>query len=348
MHAPLGTAEELPADFRDAMDRAHVTALWPMMRDVLPRDNPRGVTLPWHWAYGQIRPLLLRAGSLTPMEKAERRVLVLGDPGRGAGSLQATSSIYLGLQLLLPGEVAPAHKHTPSAARIVIEGQGAYTTVDGEKCPMDQGDLILTPGGKWHEHGHEGQEPVIWLDVLDLPLFLYLEGSYSVEGERQTSTVRPDASQVEYTAAGLLPPRPPGQRRRAYPLLRYPWAQVRAALLRMDKHARNSDVTELAYVNPENGEPCLPALGFTAMLLKPAVRHQPPMRSASAVFHVIDGQGTSTVNDTTIHWRTGDTFSAPVFATVRHLAAADRPAYLIRIDDAPLQMKLGYYEERPA
>lgn len=348
MHAPLGTAEDLPADFREAMQKARVTALWPMMRDVLPRDNPHGLTRPWHWAYEQIRPLLMRSGSLTPLEKAERRVLVLGDPGRGPGALQATSSIYLGLQLLLPGEVAPAHKHTPSAARIVIEGDGASTTVNGEKCPMEPGDLILTPGGQWHEHGHEGRQPVVWLDVLDLPLFIYLEGSYSVEGEAQSAGARPDVPQMGYTAAGLLPRRSAAHVRRAYPLLRYAWQRVRSALLEMGKLTGESQPTELAYVNPEDGEPCLPTLGFTAMLLKPAAQYQPMRCSSSAVFHVVDGQGTSCVNGNDIHWRSGDTFSAPVFATIRHVAATGSPAYMIRVDDAPLQIKLGYYEERPA
>lgn len=348
MHAQLGTAEDLPADFREAMQKARVTALWPMMRDVLPRDNPHGLTRPWHWAYEQIRPLLMRSGNLTPLEKAERRVLVLGDPGRGPGALQATSSIYLGLQLLLPGEVAPAHKHTPSAARIVIEGDGAYTTVNGEKCPMEPGDLILTPGGQWHEHGHEGRQPVVWLDVLDLPLFIYLEGSYSVEGEAQTAGTRPDVPQMGYTAAGLLPRRSAAHVHRAYPLLRYAWQRVRAALLEMGKLTGESQPTELAYVNPEDGEPCLPTLGFTAMLLKPAAQYQPMRCSSSAVFHVVDGRGTSCVNGNDIHWRSGDTFSAPVFATIRHVAATGSPAYMIRVDDAPLQIKLGYYEERPA
>ena len=345
MDVQLGTVEELPADFRDAMEHARVTALWPMMRDVLPRGYPHGVTTSGYWKYSQVRPLLLRAGSLTPVEKAERRVLVLGDPGRGSGALQATASIYLGLQLLLPGETAPTHKHTPSAARIVVEGEGAYTTVNGEKCPMERGDLILTPGGQWHEHGHDGEEPVIWLDVLDLPLFLYLEGSYSIEGRLQSPRKRPDVSQVEYSASGLLPPRRPGEPRRAYPLHRYPWTNAKAALLRMDKYAGDSDVTELAYVNPESGESCLLTLGFAAMLLRPNRQYRPLRRSASTVFHVIEGQGTSTINGTAIAWQTGDTFSAPVFATIDH-KSQERPAFLMRIDDSPLQMKLGYYEER--
>ncbi|HZY21508.1 MAG TPA: cupin domain-containing protein, partial [Beijerinckiaceae bacterium] len=230
MTAQLGTLEELPADYRQSMEGERVSPLWPMMRNVLPHDRPNPVTKPALWSFERIRPLLLKAGELTPVEKAERRVLVLNDPGRGKGAMQVTSSIYVGLQLLLPGEKAPAHKHTPSAARIVVEGEGAFTIVDGEKCAMERGDLILTPGGMWHDHGHDGTEPVIWLDALDLPLFVFLEGSYAEEGELQAPRNRPDASQVEYSQPGLVPARGNGGERRRYPLLRFPWRHTEKAL----------------------------------------------------------------------------------------------------------------------
>ena len=347
MTTQLGTLEELPPDYREALKRASVGPLWPQMRNALPHDAPQPVTASHLWAYSEVRPLLLQAGELTPVEKAERRVLFLADPGRGAGSMQATSTIYIGLQLLLPGETAPAHKHTPSAARIIVEGEGAYTVVDGEKLPMHEGDLILTPGGCWHDHGHSGKEPVIWLDALDLPLFVYLEGSYAVEAPLQSSRNRPDASEVEYRAAGLAPSR---RRDRAlasaYPMMRYPWARTEAALRRIAEHS-GGEPAELDYINPETGESCLPTMGFTAMMLQPGLAVRPPMRSASAVFHVVSGRGVSTIHGRSHSWGPKDTFSAPVFAEIEHKALGDTPAFLVRIHDAPLQEKLGYYEERP-
>ncbi len=337
----LGTLDELPEDYRDAMTAAGVAPLWPMMRNVLPHGAPQPVTQAGHWRYGVVRPLLMRAGELTPVEKAERRVLVLSDPGRGTGAMQATSSIYLGLQLLLPGESAPAHRHTPSAARIIVEGTGGYTVVEGEKLPMEEGDLVLTPGGDWHDHGHDGEDPVIWLDALDLPLFVYLEGSYAEEGQLQAQKNRPDASQIEYRAAGLVPSRSGRVQRRRYPQVRYPWARTRAAL---DEMAPYTDgPAEIDYVNPETGEDTLPVMGFTAMRVADGTTHSPPRRSASAAFHVIAGQGTTTINGRTIEWGPKDTFTAPVFAEIDHHAARD--AYLIRVHDRPLQDKLGYYEE---
>ena len=130
MTTQLGTIEDLPKEYIEKLNEAGVAPLWPMMRNVLPHNIPNPETKTGFWDYHKIKELLLRAGELTPVEKAERRVLVLSDPGRGVGAMQATSTIYLGMQLLLPGESAPAHRHTPSAARIIIEGQGGYTVVD--------------------------------------------------------------------------------------------------------------------------------------------------------------------------------------------------------------------------
>ena len=343
MSEQLGTLEELPEDYRTAMTDAGVAPLWPMMRNVLPHDAPKPVTRSGHWSFQAVRPLLMRAGELTPVEKAERRVLVLSDPGRGTGAMQATSSIYLGLQLLLPGESAPAHKHTPSAARIIVEGTGGYTVVDGEKLPMEDGDLVLTPGGDWHDHGHDGTEPVIWLDALDLPLFVYLEGSYAIEGPLQAQRNRPDASEVEYRAAGLAPSRRLNSSTRRYPMMRYPWTRTEAALRQMAKYGDDA-VAEVDYINPETGQDVLPTMGFTAMMLQAGQTDAPPLRSSSAAFHVVKGSGTSVIDGQKIHWGPKDTFTAPVFADITH--TADAESFLVRIHDRPLQDKLGYYEER--
>lgn len=343
MSTQLGTLEDLPQDYRDDMAAAGVAPLWPMMRNVLPHGQPNPVTKPGYWNFGALRPLLLRAGELTPVEKAERRVLVLSDPGRGAGAMQATSSIYLGMQLLLPGETAPAHRHTPSAARIIVEGQGGFTVVDGEKLPMLDGDLVLTPGGDWHDHGHEGDAPVIWLDALDLPLFVYLEGSYAEEAPLQAQRNRPDASQVEYLSSGLAPSRTRGVAARRYPMMRYPWARTEAALREMMKYG-DGGVAELDYVNPETGDDVLPTMGFTAMMLNAGQVHRPPLRSTSAAWHVVKGRGKTTINGQTVEWGAKDTFTAPVFADITHEAADD--SFLIRIHDRPLQTRLCYYEER--
>jgi gentisate 1,2-dioxygenase len=184
----LGRLMDLPADYLQDLRAQNTLPLWPSLRVVLPYGRPSRSTQPVHWRYQDIRPQLLRAGELTPIEKAERRVLVLCNPGLGLESMRATATIYVGLQLILPGETAPNHRHAPSAVRFVVEGEGGFTVVDGEKLQMGRGDLILTPPGLWHEHGHEGRGPVIWLDALDLPLVYGIEASFGVEGPPSRST----------------------------------------------------------------------------------------------------------------------------------------------------------------
>jgi gentisate 1,2-dioxygenase len=186
---------------------------------------------------------------------------------------------------------------------------------------------------------------VIWLDALDLPLFIDLEAAYSVERELQAPKNRPDASEVEYATPGMVPARRNGHARPTYPMMRYPWVNAVKGLRALAEQTPKGEPVELDYVNPETGDACLPTMGFTAMMLRPGETMRPPLRSTSAVHHVVEGAGKSTVNGETFSWKAGDTFSAPCFALIEH-SAGKEPAFLIRVHDTPLQQKLNYYEER--
>lgn len=345
MSTTLGTLADLPADYVKALADMSVTPLWPSLRTVLPYGKPSRATRPFQWRYTDLRSYLLRAGELTPIEKAERRVLALANPGLGLERMMATPTIYLGLQLILPGEVAPNHRHSPSAVRFVIEGQGGFTSVDGEKCPMEKGDLILTPAGLWHEHGHEGKGPVVWLDALDLPLIYGIEASYCIDGKRQAMRNAADRSQTTYRRSGLVPYASLNAPRNAYPLVRYPWTEVRRNLIDMANGTGPGEAVRLAYVNPETGAECLPILGFSAELLRPGEDVSPRRRSASGVFHVIEGRGQTDIDGTTFEWGEGDTLAVPTHAVVKHRAQGKTPAFLFHVDDAPLHRKIGIYEE---
>jgi gentisate 1,2-dioxygenase len=248
--------------------------------------------------------------------------------------------------LIQPGEAAPNHRHSPSAIRFVVEGEGGFTVVEGEKLPMEKGDLILTPSHLWHEHGHSGAGPVVWLDALDLPLFYYLESSYAVEGKAQIVPNQADRSQTAYRRSGLLPYASLDRRPGAYPLCRYPWREVRAALTDLAGHAGHHESIRLAYVNPETGSECLPTLGFSALMLRPGETFAPHRRSASSVLHVIEGMGEAEVDGADFRWSPSDTIAVPTHAdmSVRN-GSGERPAFLFMVDDAPLQRKLGFYEE---
>lgn len=343
----LGTLEELPLEYRDKLTGTNLIPLWPALRGFLPYGKPDRSCQPIHWAYKDVRPLLMQAGELTPIEKAERRVLILGNPSLDMATARATPTIYLGLQLIMPGEVAPNHRHSPSAIRFVVEGEGGFTMVEGEKLPMEKGDLILTPSGLWHEHGHSGSGPVVWLDVLDLPLVYSVEASYCEEGAPQPSSNRADRSQTSYRRAGLLPYEALDREKPAsYPLRRYPWKEVRQALLDMASHAAPDETLQLAYVDPETGKECLPILGFSALALRPGESWKPARRSASQVLHVIEGGGAGVIDGVQMTWEESGTIAVPTHAEVEITnGSTSEMAFFFVIDDAPMQRKLGFYEE---
>ena len=210
---------------------------------------------------------------------------------------------------------------------------------------MERGDLILTPALLWHEHGHEGTGPVVWLDVLDLPTVFAQEASYALEGPPQIVRNQPDRSQTDYRRAGLVPYRALGGPRENYPLLRYPWKEVREALVAMAATTERSDMVHLAYVNPQTGAECLPVLGFSAIMLRPGETATPLRRSASAVLHVVEGAVEAEIDGITLRASESDTLAVPTHAQVRIAnASAEKPAFLFQVDDAPMQRKLGFFE----
>ena len=273
----LGKLEDLPQEYRDALTEQNLVPLWPSLRGVMPPHKPQPRTQATVWRYANIKPLLIEAGELTPIEKAERRVLVLANPGHTLEKMQASSAIYLGMQLLLPGEWAPAHRHTPNAIRMIVEGEGAYTTVEGEKCPMSRGDLILTPTGMWHEHGHDGTEPVIWLDVLDLPIVYYIEASYHEESGKQEQIKKSDES--KYRFGGVVPTPMFERSEKRYSMYRYPWCDVRQTLVTMGQDFPETDLIQVTYINPETGLDAENILGFYAMMIRPGQKVSLPVRS---------------------------------------------------------------------
>ena len=341
----LGRLEDLPTDYVAELASHNLVPLWPNLRGVMPPGKPRPQTRATHWPYATIRPLLLRAGELAPIEKAERRVLVLANPGHTLEKMQASAAIYLGMQLLLPGEWAPSHRHTPNAVRMVVEGTGAWSTVEGEKCPMLRGDLILTPTGLWHEHGHDGNEPVVWLDVLDLPLVYYMETSYHVESGRQE--VLPGHGERAYARGGLVPTPVFERSNKAYPMLRYPWADARAALESLAEDQPSLEAVQLTYSNPETGGHAENILGFYALMLRPGQALKLPVRSPAMVFHVIEGGAQVQIEDQRFTLLEADTCCAPGYTPVMLTNTSDEaPAFIFIADETPLHQKLGVFEKR--
>jgi len=228
---------------------------------------------------------------------------------------------------------------------MIVEGEGAYTTVDGEKCPMSRGDLILTPTGLWHEHGHDGNVPVVWLDVLDLPLVYYMEASYHIEGKRQA--VKPGRGDRAYARGGVVPTALFQRQDKAYPMLRYPWAEARAALETLAADQPELAVVQVTYVNPETGGDAQNILGYCALMLRPGQLLHLPVRSPAAVFHLIEGGVEVGVEGQRFVLAEADTCCAPGYTAVSlRNRSADTPAFLFIADETPLHRKLGVLEFR--
>jgi gentisate 1,2-dioxygenase len=346
-------ATNLPAEYESGLRKLSLGAAWTQLRNLTPQGRPIRNAKAMSWHYADVRPKLIEAGRIVPIELAERRVLALINGGVTPARLATTPSIFIGLQLILPGEFAPAHKHTPAAARLVIEGDGASTTVNGEKLPMEVGDLLLTPPHHWHEHRHEGTEPMIWMDILDHPVGIPLETSYLVDEEdvpgepnRANSTW---SSEAMYAASSLVPFRSPAAAPRRYPMMRFPWRRTREALIGISERSAMRDQVHLMFVNPESGASLLETMCFSVRMLRPGEEIVVPRRSASAVFQILEGDGECVIDDQTLSWSAHDTVACPTFAEVTHRNASNsKPAFLLQVDDGPLQHKLGFYEEEAA
>jgi len=228
---------------------------------------------------------------------------------------------------------------------MVVEGEGAFTTVNGERCPMFRGDLILTPTGMWHEHVHQGSQPVIWLDVLDLPLVYYTETSYVVEGPNQD--VRPGNGEQGYARGGVVPSSGFVRSTKPYPMVRYPWSDVRSALMALGADPSAKGAVQVTYVNPETGVDPENNLGFHALMLRPGEEVRLPVRSPACVYHVIEGKADAVIGDSRFSLDEADTCCSPGFTQVRlRNLMADKPTFIFLADETPLHRKLGVYEVR--
>ncbi|MEA2810108.1 MAG: gentisate 1,2-dioxygenase, partial [Rhodospirillaceae bacterium] len=215
-------------DFYERIGGLSMAPLWESLHQLVP-PAPAPKYQAAHWDYDKVRPFLMESGSLITAKEAVRRVLILENPAM-QGSACITPSLYAGLQLILPGEVAPSHRHTQSALRFIVEGEGAYTAVDGERTMMREGDFVITPTWTWHDHGNDSKQPMVWLDGLDIPMVAMFNAGFAENGEsdEQVVTAPEGTSDAKY-ASGLLPVDWKPERQTS-PIFNYPYARTREAL----------------------------------------------------------------------------------------------------------------------
>ena len=335
--------------FYDSLADHSMAPLWESLHDLLP-EEPRSQAVPHVWAYDVVRRKLLEAGDLVSARDAERRVLVLENPAL-AGRSRATERLYAGIQLVLPGEIAVPHRHSQAAIRFVIEGTG-YTTVEGEQCRMSMGDLVLTPGGCPHDHGADGEDPLIWLDGLDIPIVEFMRATFfEALGDEPMPLTKPvNASAAAMGRARLNPPTIRGWDAAHSPLFLYPWTETIAALeaLHASGQSTPTDGSILEYVNPVNGGPVLPTMACYAQLIPAGTRTDAHRHTPSVVYHVVQGEGATVVDGRELNWSEKDTFVVPGWAVHEHVNESQQSAVLFSVTDEPVHRALGLYRERPA
>jgi gentisate 1,2-dioxygenase len=343
----MAAAREPVSDARRAfyahLRTKHLAPLWEVLRGLV---TPAPVTplVPALWRYAEVRPEVMAAGRLISAEEAERRVLILENPALH-GHSAITQSLYAGLQLLLPGETARSHRHTQSALRLVMEGEGAYTAVDGERRTMRRGDFIITPNWTWHDHGNPGSDPVVWLDGLDIPLVRFLDASFAEHAQREVQPqLRPEGDSLARYGHNLVPLDYQPRRAEAARLFVYPYEQTRDALRGIatgpaDPHFGHA----LRFVNPGTGASPMPTIGVWVQSLPKGMETRPRRGSDGTVYLCLEGEGAAMIGERSFEFSESDVFVVPSWCALS--LHARRELVLFAFSDQPVQQALGLWRE---
>ncbi len=308
------------------------------------RLRPGTAAVPVIWRWAEVRPHLMRAAELITTREAERRVLMLENPAL-RGTTFATTTLFAGLQLILPGEIARTHRHAPNALRLILEGEGAYTAVDGERVTMRPGDFVTTPGWTWHDHGNLGSQPVVWLDGLDVAFANLFGAHFREEYPQQTQPVTRMAGDAGARYGANLLPLDYRPQERGSPLLSYPYARTREAL---EQLARNGDAHachgyKLRYINPGTGGHPFPTMAVCMQWLPRGFAGSPHRSTDGAVYCVVEGKGSIGIGETRYDFAPRDVFVVPSWEVRQWQADVD--SILFSYSDRAAQEALGFWRE---
>jgi len=347
MNQPKPTHNVDPArrDFYARIGQRNLAPLWEVLHGLITAE-PESVIVPHVWSYASLKPFLLEACELITAKEAERRVLILENPAL-KGESKITRSLFAGLQTILPGEIAPPHRHSQAALRFVLEGSGAYTAVDGERTTMRPGDFVITPSWTWHDHGNDGDGPMVWLDGLDMHMVKLFEASFR-EGSGSDEAREPDRPEGDSSArygANMLPVEVEYDRPTS-PVFNYPYERSREALDAMKRRDQWSPWHGLKFkfVNPMNGEHAMPTIATFIQLLPGGFRSQGYRSTDSTVFVCVEGRGRTLVGDQRLDWGPRDVFVVPSWS--RHTHEATEESVLFSFSDRGVHEKLGFWREQ--
>jgi gentisate 1,2-dioxygenase len=320
--------ERLYRDIRDA----HLQPLWISTESYVPRQ-PAPKVVAAHWAASNVFALLREAGRKVSSDLADRRALVCNNPGLPPFS-GTTQTVYACVQLLLPGERTCEHRHSQSAFRFVLSGEGACTILNGQKVHMRRGDFIVTPPWTWHGHANDSGNELIWLDGLDNAIVRLFDATFfELPPERRGPQVHAEQD------------RPPGgSNAETYWL--YDWMTMRHQL----DVRRQSGVCDLChgyrirYLDPHANRDPLPTIAAHLSYLPRGFAGERYRSSDSTVFVVVGGKGCTKLETTSIQWSENDIFTIPTWEAYQHTASED--AVLFSFSDQAAQERLGCWREQ--
>jgi gentisate 1,2-dioxygenase len=323
------------AAFDQELERSSLQGHWKME---LPRFmEPRSRLHPMHWRWSQLYDYLMRSGDLITVNDAGRRTVQLMNPGITGPRQWTTHTLQMSFQLVLPGEVASAHRHTMNAIRFVIQGGGTFTTVEGESFLMEPGDLILTPGWTWHDHINESEQPILWIDGLDVPLVFALNGAFIEEFSAPQQPVK----RIVRTAADGTEG-PDGS------TWYFKGPETQQRLQRMAQSAGSGEEVVFEYRHAD-GRPTLSSMLCGMQLLRPGEVTRPTRRTSVGIYFSVGGSGVTVVGDSDFGWERGDAMVVPNWTWHHHENHTSEDAMLFFLSDRPLLDSIGLYrEERQA
>ncbi|WP_299774056.1 cupin domain-containing protein [uncultured Tateyamaria sp.] len=332
---------------------------WTVQGEMEPPE-PKVKELAHVWRWSDFAPFVEQASRIVPHELADRRGIVLHNPGLDMQRPSTTNTQYVAYSVYVPGEIFSAHIHSPAASRMLLKSDGkGYTTVEGEKAYLERGDLITTPSGTWHDHGNEGDEPMVWVDMLDIPVaaffnagkfgFNYTENGVQIPSQ---SATRSQMYSRRFYGTGGVRPRFAEARignDNGSPQLHWKYADVRAALNALrDESGDPYDGCIVDYVNVMDGGPIQKTQNFSMQLLRPGEHTLSHRHTSSSVYVVLEGSGSTIIEGEEHKWEENDIFCVPTFKWHEHVnASSTQDAVIYCVSDAPAVQKLGlYWEER--
>jgi gentisate 1,2-dioxygenase len=327
---PAAAREQNRAQRRDAelvaaLERANIHPLWDRYKRITP-VQPRARDEAFHWRWRDLEPFADRAAAEVAVEDVERRALILANPSFG-GDTVTTGNLIGAFTVLEPGDHARPHRHTAAAIRFATRAEGAVTIVNGRRCEMKPGDLILTPPMCWHGHANESAQRTVWFDAANMPLICGLDASFFEPGAAGDDRfwLVDEGDERAWSEPGLAAPA--ADLVRQSPKYRYPGAATRRLL---DAIPPGSDgAKSVRYVNPQSGGSVMTTLDCYAWRLPAAVETTPRRGTWNSVCLVVEGEGRSTVGDRSFAWTKHDVFTIPHWTWASHRSEAGADLFIV-------------------